>query len=85
MKNLIAFLLLLSSMLSFGQQTEKLDVLEINASIKIDTLDFKVNGHVQVKFKVLQNIDSIYLDGVNMTITPTENSPYKIVEKDNKV
>ena len=77
--------ILLYSSICFGQQTDKVDFLKLDAEIEIDTTEFKINGTLQVEFKALQNIDSIYLDAVNMNITPSANSPYKIVEKDDKI
>lgn len=77
--------LLICSSLVFSQQAEKVDFLELNAEVEIDTINFKANGDLKVKFKALQNIDSVYLDAVNMNVTPAENSPYKIVSKDNKI
>lgn len=81
----ILLFLIFSINCCFSQQTKKVDFLEMNAQVEIDTLNYTVNGKVQIKFKALQNIDSVYLDAVNMSITPIENSPYKIVEDNNKV
>jgi aminopeptidase N len=44
-----------------------------------------VKGKVQIKFKAIQNMDSVFLDAVNMIIKPVENSPYKIVEDKDKI
>jgi aminopeptidase N len=84
MKKFILLILLYSGFV-LSQQTEKVNFLELNASVEVDTLEFKIKGSVQVKFKALLNIDSVYLDGVNMRIEPAENSPFKIVEENNKI
>ncbi|SDG93533.1 M1 family metallopeptidase [Psychroflexus sediminis] len=69
----------------FGQQTEKVDFLEMNARVEIDTVNFKVNGQVQVTFKALQNTDSVYLDAVDMKVKASEGSPFKIVEENDEL
>ncbi|MBZ9787516.1 M1 family metallopeptidase [Psychroflexus sp. CAK57W] len=79
------FFTLFSAGLCFGQQTEKVDFLEMNAAVEIDTVNFEVNGTVQIKFKALQNTDSVYLDAVNMKIKASEGSPFKIVKKNDKI
>jgi len=84
MIKIIVFLLLTSSLL-FGQQTEKVDFLELNATVTIDTLDFKIKGQVEVRFKILKDIDSVYLDAVDMRIKPSESNTLKIVTTDDKV
>ncbi|WP_019039641.1 M1 family metallopeptidase [Psychroflexus tropicus] len=76
---------LLYSSLCFSQQTDEVDFLELNAEVEIDTLNRQVKGSVQVRFNALQNIDSVYLDAVDMSIEPLKDSPYKIVEKEDKV
>lgn len=82
---LFLFLFLFSVSFCFSQQREKVDFLEMNAEVEIDTVHFKVNGRVQIKFKALQNTDSVYLDAVDMKIKASDTSPYKIVEENNKV
>lgn len=77
--------LFLSIPFCFAQQPDKVDFLEMDARVEIDTLNYKVNGSIEVKFKALQNTDSVYLDAVNMRIETMEDSPYKIVEDDNKI
>ncbi len=85
MKKIFIFILYTVCFSSLSQQTDKVDFLEINGNVEIDTLHFSIKGQVQVKFKTLKSIDSVYLDGVNMSIKPSENSPYKIVEENNKI
>jgi aminopeptidase N len=81
----VLLVIVISAHICWGQQTEKVDFLEMNASVEMDTLDYAAKGHIEITFKTLQNIDSVYLDGVNMKIEPKENSPYKIVEDNNKI
>jgi len=83
MIKIIVFLLLTSSLL-FGQQTEKVDFLELNATVTIDTLNFEIKGQVEVSFKTLIDADSVYLDAVDMRITPSESNTLKIVNTDDK-
>jgi len=84
MIKIIVFLLLTSSLL-FGQQTEKVDFLELNATVTIDTLNFEIKGQVEVSFKTLIDADSVYLDAVDMRITPSESNTLKIVNTDDKI
>ncbi|MFD0931307.1 M1 family metallopeptidase [Psychroflexus salinarum] len=69
----------------YGQQTEKVDFLDMDASVEIDTVNFKVKGKVLIRFKTLKDIDSIYLDGVDMKIKTSETNPLKIVEENDKI
>ncbi|NEV93675.1 M1 family metallopeptidase [Psychroflexus sp. YR1-1] len=79
------FFILFSAGLCFGQQTEKVDFLEINARVEMDTVHFKVNGQVQVSFKALQDTDSVYLDAVNMTVKASQGSSFKITVEHDKL
>jgi len=81
----IIVFLLLSSTLLFGQQTEKVDFLELNATVTIDTINFEIKGQVEVSFKTLKDVDSVYLDAVDMRITPSESNTLKIVNTDDKI
>ena len=81
----IIVFLLLSSTLLFGQQTEKVDFLELNATVTIDTINFEIKGQVEVSFKTLKDVDSVYLDAVDMRIKPSESNTLKIVNTDNKI
>ena len=84
MIKIIAFLLLTSSVL-FGQQTEKVDFLELNATVTVDTLNFKIKGQVVISFRTLKDTDSVYLDAVDMRIKPSESNTLKIVTTDDKI
>ena len=84
MVKVIVFLLLTPSLL-FGQQTEKVDFLELNATVTIDTINFEIKGQVEVSFKTLKDVDSVYLDAVDMRITPSESNTLKIVNTDDKI
>jgi aminopeptidase N len=81
----LTILLLLYSAIGFSQQTDKVDFLKMEAEVEVDTLEFKIEGNVQVKFRALQNIDSVFLDGVNMKIKTSETNPFKIVQEKDKV
>lgn len=81
----IILLTLFTISLCFGQQSEKVDFLEMNASIELDTISLTVKGEVEVKFRTLQNIDSVFLDAVDVKIIPSETNPYKIVSLKNKL
>ena len=84
MVKVIVFLLLTPSLL-FGQQTEKVDFLELNATVTIDTINFEIKGQVEVSFRTLKDVDSVYLDAVDMRITPSESNTLKIVNTDDKI
>ena len=51
---------------SLAQQTDVVDFLEIKANIYASPVTETVEGGIQVRFQMLQDADSVYLDAVNM-------------------
>jgi len=59
--------LLLFSNLIFSQQIQKVDFKSVLGKISINPDKKQVSGAVSYKFDVLQIVDTIYIDGQNMT------------------
>ena len=58
---------LLFSILTFSQQTKSVDFLKCEASLLVQTRNkILVNGNVFYQFKVLKEVDTIYINAVNM-------------------
>jgi len=58
--------LLLFSVVTFAQQTTKVDFLTADALVALNASDKKVVGTMVYQFKVLKNIDTIRIDAKNM-------------------
>lgn len=67
-KYLIGFFLLSFHLNAFCQQTNVVDFLNIDASVKPNAINETVNGVFTAKFKILKDTDSIYLDAHNMEL-----------------
>ena len=52
----------------FGQKS-KVDFLSINAQLYLNPLEKSVGGNMQVKFKILEPQDSVFLDAKNMNFS----------------
>jgi aminopeptidase N len=66
MKYLILFFF---SILSFGQQTTKVDFKKAFADLTIDSKEKRVSGKMTYEFVVNQSIDTIKIDAVNMSFS----------------
>ncbi|WP_407556708.1 M1 family metallopeptidase [Winogradskyella sp. 4-2091] len=66
MKNSIIYLFVFISSLSFAQQTDYVDFLNLNARIVLVPDSSKVTGKVNYDLKMLKNSDSIFIDAINM-------------------
>ncbi|MFN2261463.1 MAG: M1 family metallopeptidase [Psychroflexus sp.] len=69
----------------FSQQTEIVDFKNINATIKMDTVQQKVSGSFEVEFEMLQSADSVFLDGKAMNIKEVLSENIEIQSKDDKI
>ena len=66
MKYLILFLF---SILSFGQQTTKVDFIKCNALVQPNFETKSVSGEIGYDFKVKSEVDSIKIDAISMTFS----------------
>jgi aminopeptidase N len=73
------------SLQGFAQQTPLVDFISINAEVYPNNLDKTVRGNVFVKFKTLQQTDSVFLDAKNMHISNASNSNITVSASDNKI
>lgn len=55
-----------------AQQTDVVDFENISASVGVDTINESIQGKFYTKFHVLKDVDSVYLNAVNMKITGVE-------------
>ncbi|WP_116039845.1 M1 family metallopeptidase [Seonamhaeicola aphaedonensis] len=55
-----------ASFLGFCQQTEYVDFKRIQADIGFDVYQNKVYGEIECTFEIIKNVDSVYLDAINM-------------------
>ncbi len=70
MKYLILFFF---SILSFGQQTTKVDFKRAFVAITIDSNEKRVAGKMTYEFVVNQPIDTIRIDAINMGFSDVSN------------
>ncbi len=68
-----------------AQQLERVDFKHIAAKIAIDESQKMVKGSLSVSFQVLQNLDSLYLDGKGMAITAVKEGPMEVSADGNKI
>jgi aminopeptidase N len=66
MKHLILFVFLAVVHLSSAQHQDKVDFVHGTLSINLKPLDKAIKGRANYKLKVLQDVDSIFLDAKNM-------------------
>lgn len=78
-------LLLLFTSLSFAQQTEVVDFLKISAAVAINTEEKSVSGNLLIRFQILKDTDSIYLDAKNMEVENGTIEHFEISYSDNKI
>ncbi|WP_395056661.1 M1 family metallopeptidase [Flavobacterium sp.] len=60
------YILLLFSVFSFAQQTQKVDFIKCNASLNLSNQNKSVNGTIYYDFNVISAIDTIRIDSKNM-------------------
>ena len=63
------FLFLLIPFLTFGQQTQKVDLKNVKGNISINPIEKKVFGSVNYIFEVKEMMDTIKIDAVKMNFT----------------
>jgi aminopeptidase N len=60
------YILLLFSVFTFAQQTQKVDFIKCNASLNLSNQNKSVNGTISYDFNVISAIDTIRIDSKNM-------------------
>ncbi|WP_179018935.1 M1 family metallopeptidase [Winogradskyella forsetii] len=64
-KTLVLFCLFMAS-LSFAQQTDYVDFKSLHATLSFETDSLEVNGAIALKFKILKEVDSVFINAVGM-------------------
>lgn len=77
------FLFLFFTVLTFAQQTSKVDFIKANGSVTPETNEKKVVGSVVYYFKVLKSIDTIRIDAKNMNFDQVFINNQKVQFKNN--
>lgn len=80
MKYLILFFF---SILSFGQQTSKVDFIKCDAFVQPNFETKSVNGEIEYEFKIKSEIDSIKIDAVSMTFSEVKINGKNVKHKNN--
>ena len=80
-------LFIISFYTSYSQQTEKVDFINVKATVQPIFTEKKVKATASYTFKILKKCDSIYLDAANIYLLNTKNfnSQIKIVSKTKKI
>ena len=80
-------LFIISFYTSYSQQTEKVDFINVKATVQPIFTEKKVKATASYTFKILKKCDSIYLDAANIYLLNTKNfnSQIKIVSKNKKI
>jgi len=87
-KVFFSFLLfIISFYTSYSQQIEKVDFIDVKATVQPIFAEKKVKATASYTFKILKKCDSIYLDAPNIYLLNTKNfnSQIKIVSKNKKI
>ena len=87
-KVFFSFLLFIISFhTSYSQQIEKVDFIDVKATVQPMFAEKKVKATASYTFKILKKCDSIYLDAPNIYLLNTKNfnSQIKIVSKTKKI
>lgn len=78
MRIITIFLFFLFSYIGiFAQQTSVVDFKNLTANLDFSPEIKRIEGEVSYQFKILENADSIYLDGRNMTLKTSSKSKLK--------
>ncbi|WP_431158098.1 M1 family metallopeptidase [Winogradskyella poriferorum] len=87
MKQIVLYLLVVVSVVAYGQQVNYVDFTEGNASIKLYPDSSKVEGSVTYKFDVTRSVDSIYVDAkrINVDKVLLNEEPVEFFNRNNKI
>ncbi|GAB4165354.1 MAG: M1 family metallopeptidase [Winogradskyella sp.] len=69
MKRVLIACLLIVSVFSNAQQTDYVDFESIHAALTFELDSLKVKGGITMRFKILKNVDSIFVDAKKMDFT----------------
>lgn len=87
--SLLSFFLILFALGFNGkmlaQQTNIVDFLKIEAEITPNFSSKEITGELEVHFKVLQNVDSIFLDAHNADLLTVVDNSFEIKPAENKI
>lgn len=75
MKKIIQFSLLLIAFCCFSQQADYVDFEKVEVDIGFDVSQNKIYGKYNCVFEILNNVDSIYLDAVDMRFRRVKMHP----------
>jgi aminopeptidase N len=80
-------LFIISFYTSYSQKTEKVDFINVKATVQPIFTEKKVKATASYTFKILKKCDSIYLDAANIYLLNTKNfnSQIKIVSNNKKI
>jgi len=77
--------LFFSSFTVFAQQTDVVDFLNISGVITSNFGEKKIEGGLMIEFKILKNVDSIFLNAVNFKIFLNQENGIKISSVEDKI
>lgn len=72
MKTQLSFLFFFTTLITWSQQTSYVDFKTCNATIDFDTSQSKVFGEVAYGFKILKDVDSVFINAKNMIFSKVE-------------
>ena len=75
--------LFLTSLILSAQQQEKVDFIQGKVDIKIDPKGETITGSVTYKLKVLQNVDTVFLDAQNINLIEVKLNNKKVKTTNN--
>lgn len=75
--------LFLTSLILSAQQQEKIDFIQGKVDIKIDPKGETITGSVTYKLKVLQNVDTVFLDAQNINLIEVKLNNKKVKTTNN--
>jgi aminopeptidase N len=83
---LLALLLLMSgSFVGFSQQTEVVDFIHMRAQIEVYPNEERIVGSPVVRFEVLQQTDSVFMDAVNMKVVANKSKDIAVTASEKKI
>jgi aminopeptidase N len=76
---------LLQRLSLLAQQTDIVDFLKIETSIRPDVVEKKIAGRFVATFEIIKETDSIFMDAVNIEITDNDTKNFEISADNKKV
>ncbi len=81
---IMKYILLIFSVIAFGQQTKSVDFLTANGNLELDFNQKSVSGTATYTFNVFQKIDSIKIDAISMEFSEVKINGKKVGFTQNK-